>query len=249
MNDTGMAYFDGNRWYHIWFSANEGLVTGRYMNLLMLPYIWKFKGSKILKSESKKLILSSNHEVKVDGAILHIERIAFFKAGEPYFILLIKFSNVSDKNIDFIYVYGDEPWVRDYGSSAGDVGWADSGLIFHEGSIDVQKNNFIGFYDYGNDVINEGHNFTNLANFIEWLDKESVPDLAYFSNNVGNYSQKSVPLYSNNNRLLSIEWGPKNLKPGEKFTLKLAIGMAFPSLNAKPMKPNVNFNNWNFYIN
>jgi len=70
----------------------------------------------------------------------------------------------------FIYVYGDEPWLGNYGSSAGDVGWVADGLVLHEGAIDVNKYNFLGFYDYGNDVIVELHNFTGMANFIEWLD-------------------------------------------------------------------------------
>ncbi|MCX7769627.1 MAG: hypothetical protein N2202_00925 [Proteobacteria bacterium] len=240
LNDTGMAYYDGKSWYHIWCSANEGISTGNDYSLRIPPSIWNFKGSKIIKISDKDLILKSLHEVNINNSTLRIDRYAFFKAGEPYFVLVTKFKNIGKEPIDFIYVYGDEPWIGEYGSSAGDVGWIKDGLVFHEGAIDINKYNYLGFYDVGNEWAGEKFGYTGLANFIEWLDEESKPDLAYFSNEVGKFSiDKLVPLNSKNNRNLSIEWGPKRLLPKGEFVLSLAIGMVVDYDMIRPIKPEI----------
>lgn len=250
LSDTGMAYFDGNDWFHIWCSANEGISAGVDFGLKLPPSLWKFEGSKILKDTNSELIIKSSHSVDFDNSTMKIERYAFFKAGEPYFILVIKFKNIGKNIMKFIYVYGDEPWIGEYGTSAGDVGWVEDGLILHEGSIDIKKYNYVGFYDYGNDAIGETHYFTKLANFIEWIGDESKPDLVYFSNEVAKFAiNRLVPLYSNNNRNLGIEWGPKTLKPGESITLTLAIGMVIDYTSGYPKKPNIYFDKNNFYLN
>lgn len=248
LNDTGMAYYDGKEWYHIWCSANEGISTGFGYSFRIPPSLWKFKGSKVLKDTDDELVIKSMHEVQIDNSILKIDRFAFFKAGEPYFILVTKFKNAGTQPIDFIYVYGDEPWIGEYGSSAGDVGWVKDGLILHEGAIDTNKYDFLGFYDIGNELVGEKYGFSGLANFIQWLDEESKPDLAYFSNETGRYSsEKKIPLSSRDNRNLSIEWGPKKLFPNGEFVLSLAIGMVIDYDFNRPIKPNIKINKNSFF--
>lgn len=248
LNDTRMAYYDGKHWYHIWCSVNEGLSVGYDYSLRIPPSLWRFKGSRILKDNDNELVIKSMHEVPINNSILKIDRYAFFKAGEPYFILVTKFKNLGHEPIDFMYVYGDEPWIGEYGSSAGDVGWVRDGLILHEGAIDINKYDFLGFYDIGNEYAGEKLGYSGMANFIQWLDEESKPNLAYFSNEVGRFSEKKlVPLSSRDNRNLSIEWGPKKLLPNNEFTLSLAIGMVLNYEFNRPVKPDIKINKNAFF--
>lgn len=240
LNDTGMAYYDGVRWYHIWCTTNQGFSSVLDTNTLYPPSEWKFLGSEKVENGDDKLILKSSHIAYVDGAPFAVDRIAYFKAGEPYFILEMKIKNIGDNIAGFFYVYGDEPWLGDYGYSEGDVGWTKDGLILTEKQIDPKKYNFVGLYDYGNELIGETHNFTNMANFIEWEPK-NPPTTVYFANQFGSVDERK-PLAHQLNRVVSLQWGPIYLKPNEIYNLKFAVGMAIgnPSLKL-PMKPIVDF--------
>ncbi len=240
LNDTGMAYYDGVRWYHIWCSTNQGFASVLDPNVLYSPVTWKYIDSEIVKNDEKSLILKSSHIAYVDSVPLAINRFAYFRAGEPYFILDMKIKNIGDRMAGYYYIYGDEPWLGDYGYSAGDVGWTKDGLVLTEKEIDPTKHHFVGFFDYGNDLIGEQHVYTNIANFIEW-DPSNPPSNVYFSNQFGSIDPKK-PLSHELNRVVSLQWGPIYLKPGEIKEIKLAIGMAYfnDKLNF-PMKPIVDF--------
>lgn len=240
LNDTGMAYFDGNRWYHIWCTTNQGFVSPIDPNTLYEPSSWKFLGSYKIKNGSNRLILKSSHIAVVDGIPFAVDRFAYFKAGEPYLILEMNIKNIGDSIGGFYYVYGDEPWVGDYGYSEGDVGWTRDGLIMTEKQIDPRKYNFVGFYDFGNELIGESHTFTNIANFIEW-EPNNPPSNVYFSNQFGSVDEKK-PLAHQLNRVVSLQWGPVYLRPNETYNIKFAVGMAIggPALKI-PVKPVVDF--------
>ncbi len=240
LNDTGMAYYDGTRWYHIWCTTNQGLASAQDPNVLYTPATWKFIGSQVVKNDEKKLVLKSSHIAYVDGVPLAMDRFAYFKAGEPYFILDIKIKNIGDYVAGYYYIYGDEPWIGDYGYSEGDVGWTKEGLVLTEKEIDVTKHHFVGFFDYGNELIGEPHTFTNVASFIEW-DPLTRPNSVYFSNQFGSVDHKK-PLAHQLNRVVALQWGPYYLKPGEISELRLAVGMAyFNEILNFPMKPIVDF--------
>ncbi len=239
-NDTGMAYYDGVRWYHVWCTTNQGFTSVLDANTLYPPSQWKFLGSEIVKNGGNKLVLKSSHIAYVDATPFAIDRYVYFKAGEPYFILEMNIKNIGDMIGGFYYIYGDEPWIGDYGYSEGDVGWTKDGLILTEKMIDPKKHNFVGFYDYGNDLIGELHNFTNIASFLEWEPK-NPPSTVYFSNQFGLVDEKK-PLSDQLNRIVSLQWGPIYLKPGEIYNLKIAVGMAISDGTAKvPFKPIVDF--------
>lgn len=99
--------------------------------------------------------------------------------------------------------------------------------MFTESLIDTEHNNFIGMYDYGNPLIGEPRSTVNKANFLEW-DPGLRPDIAYFSNQFAMVAppEKRVPLASENMRVLSLQWGPKTLAPGQTFSFPLNVGMA-----------------------
>jgi len=225
MNETGMAFHDGARWFHIWCNVNEAVFSTSEFAPIS-PSAWKFLGSKVLHHEDQGLILTSSHEVIVDRVPLRIDRYAHFRAGETYFILAVDFTNIGEKPATYSYLYADEPWLGEYGSSAGNVGWAADGLHQYVGMIDTRATSFVGMFDYGNEAAGERHTFTMYANFIAWFGEEKP--LAYFSNgpyDIPQLSSKKQPLASNT-RYIGVQWGPRTLQPKETVRYTMAIGMA-----------------------
>lgn len=224
MNETGMAYYDGSRWFHVWCNVNEVISNSRLETVF--PSAWKFLGSRVLHHNIEDLILESNHEIIIDGVPLRMNRTALFKAGETYFILSIRISNAGNRPTTYYYLYGDEPWLGNYGTSGGNVGWAEDGIYQYKGRLNTKKLHYAGLFDFGNDAIGEGHDFTFTADFIAWFG--DVEPSVFFSN--GPYdllqpNEKRVPL-SSNTRFMGIQWGPRTLQPGQIEEYTLAIGMA-----------------------
>jgi hypothetical protein len=224
MNETGMAYYDGSRWFHIWCNVNE-VISNSHLETVF-PSAWKFLGSRVLHHNIEDLVLESNHEVVIDGVPLRMIRTAYFRAGESYFFLSFRISNVGNRPTTYYYLYGDEPWLGNYGTSGGNVGWAADGIYQYTGRLNTKKLHYAGLFDFGNDAIGEGHDFTRTANFIAWFG--DVEPAVFFSNGPYDFPQingKKVPLYSNT-RFMGIQWGPLTLQPGQSEEYTLAIGMA-----------------------
>jgi hypothetical protein len=238
MNATGIAYHDGVRWFHIWCNANEAI----FNNALepQYPSSWKYLGSRIIRHSEKELILESNHEVIIDNVPLHIDRHAHIRAGEIYFSLTITIKNAGNSPASYYYSYGDDPWLGNYGSSGGNVGWSGDGLYYYVGRLNTKKYNYAGYFDFGNAAIGEGHNFTRTANFIEWSGN-SEP-FVYFSNgpfDIPPVSDEKIPL-SGNARFIGISWGPRTLQPNQSETYSLTIGMAdHDPKTGFPVKPEI----------
>jgi hypothetical protein len=235
MNASGMAYYDGVRWFHIWCSANEVILNRdlrpRY------PSTWKYLGSRVLHHSRDDLVLESSHEVSIDRIPLLIDRHVYIRAGATYFFLKVTIRNAGSVPVSYYYVYGDDPWLGNYGTSGGNVGWSGDGLYYYVGSLNTHKFNYAGYFDHGNDVIGEQHNHTGKANFIEWF-SDSKP-FVYFSNgpyDIPPVHGEKIPL-SSNARFIGIDW-EQTLQPDESVTYTLAIGMA--AIDPKtgfPMKP------------
>ncbi len=242
MDETGMAYFDGRRWYHVWCNVNEGLISA-ITHKPLPPSQWRFLGSKVLDESNKSLVISSSHEALLDGTPLRIDRYVYLNAGDTYFVLTIKITNTGHAPARYIYVYGDEPWVGNYGTSAGNVGWVKDRLIEYETEVDSSRYSYAGIFDYGNDAIGEGHDFTMTANFIEWFGAEKPS--VYFSNDSGVLNDASglkIPL-SSNSRFIGLEWGPRLLMPQQTVYYTLAVGMAgHDPKTGFPVKPEVHIN-------
>ncbi len=241
MNETGMAYYDGTRWYHIWCNVNEALFSTASFEPVA-PSSWEYLGSRVLIRDADELLIKSSHEAMIGGAPLRVDRYAHFRAGEPYFILSVVVENRGPKPVTYTYQYGDEPWLGHYGSAVGNVGWAFDGLHDYAGKLQGKQYRYAGFFDFGNDAIDEPHEYTGLANFIEWSPREK-PEV-YFTNgpkDVPDNRKEKTPLFSNT-RFLGLLWGPRSLQPGEFAAYTMAIGMAGRDPGSGvPVKPAVSF--------
>ncbi len=224
MNETGMAYFDGMRWFHIWCNVNETISDSKFR--CVFPSTWKYLGSRVLHYNSGELMLESSHEMVIDGVPLRMYRTAVFKSGETYFTLTIRIVNIGKKATTYYYLYGDEPWLGNYGSSGGNVGWARDGLYFYKSWINTKRLHYAGLFDYGNEIIGESHDFTFMANFIAWFGE--VEPFVFFSNGPLDFpkiNEKRAPL-SSNERFIGVQWGPRTLQPSQLEEYTMAIGMA-----------------------
>jgi hypothetical protein len=240
-NSSGFGYYDGEDWHHIWCVSNEGIKVLDEKPTVVLPTEWKYLGSKVLKNTEEEVILESDHELVLKKSRIQMKRFVSFRAGEDYFILKVRFTNIGSEPVVYGYSWGDEPWVGHYGASRGDVGWYADGLIKTETLISPTRYRYVGYWDYGNDAAGESHNFSGYANFVEWI--SPTPSFVFLSNSIERCCNESVPLSSSSDRVISIGWLNQLLLPGESRDYTLAIGMA--RVNPKtgmPQKPALSFN-------
>lgn len=226
LNNSGMTWFDGKGWNHIWCNTNEGIGSTASLKGFA-PSAWSYLGSRIVMQNEQHIVVSSSHEVRIDNVPLHIKRTIEARAGEPYLKLQVQITNVGSAPSHYFYYYGDEPWLGDFGSSRGDIGWTQDRLIEHETFIDPKKQSFAGMVDYGNAAIGEGHNFRHVANFIDWSGPDR-PDIVFFANRFDGFAHDPrlrMPLQGDA-RSIGMYWGPRTLAAGQSQTIALTIGMA-----------------------
>lgn len=231
-NSSGVSYYDGNKWRHLWCTANEGIAPSGGKEVLTVPS-WKYISGRIIRTAFGGVTLISEHEVLISGQPLRITRTAAINSGENYFTLAVTMTNIGTSAVSFDYAYGDEPWVGEFGSSSGDIGWHSGGLVKYETRLPLDAS-YAGFIDYGNDLIGEPHVFDNTAGFIEWHPPATE---AYFSNDFHRV-EPTIPLSDRENRVLNIVWKNQSLEPGQSRTYRFAIGMArFNEISGLPEKP------------
>lgn len=214
-NDSGIAYFDGRRTWHLWCNANEALIPVDRSQPARQTGDWRFLGSQVEVQSPRRVVISSRHAVEIDGIPLEIVRHASFRAGEHFVELDISIRNPGRSPARYLYTYGDEPWLGDYGSSDGNVGWTEAGQVTTESLIDLPRTRYAGMIN-----LNYG-----LANFIDWERGES-PSLGCFSNSIGRVDPTHHRPLTSNERFIGLQWGPRLLRPGEEQSIRLVIGLA-----------------------
>ncbi|MGE5892920.1 MAG: hypothetical protein ACM34I_02580 [bacterium] len=219
----GMAYFNGEKWIHLWCTANEGIALAGG-GTVYEPQKWNYASGRIIKGTFNEVILESEHTVSPGGEPLHITRRLDLKAGDNFATLMIRITNTGKRAISYDYAYGDEPWIGIFGSSEGEVGWTRDGLITHETFINPLKYSLIGYADVGNKEAGENDRYSGYANFIQWID--TVPSQVYVSNTF--YEVGNRILDSRDNRVLNVVWKNQFLPPGTSKTYKLRIGFVRP---------------------
>lgn len=224
-NQSGMAFHDESGWHHIWCNVNEILVVGPERRVLS-PGEWTFKGSQVLAVAPERVVLSSAHEVEVGRASLRMERYAYFKAGRRYFRLGINVVNVGEEPVVLSYGYGDEPWVGEFGTAAGNVGWTSKGIVPVVAAIDPVAESWAGILD----------SKSGVANYLGWAG--ATPDAAYFGNHPGTPKRSEYgEVLASNEVFIGLEWRDRVIEPGETFSLRLTIGMAVPGPGGVPTFP------------
>lgn len=240
-NNTGIAFYDGHNWRHIWCSINEGMTINGMDYLTIYPSVWTYQGSKLLKKTMSEIMIESYHELSlIDSNNLPVQlsmkRRLYKKAGEDYILFKVEFTNKGKLPVQYNYLFGDEPWVGDFGNSDGDIGWSDRGVYKTHIYLLPSRIRFAGIWDRGNDLIGERQTFSNFANFIEWLD--NPPTFVQFSDDFRSVHENQ-PLSSKFNRIVNLQWLYQVLMPGESKGYTFAMGMARPDSKGTPLKPEV----------
>lgn len=224
LNDSGMSVRDGGGWHHVWCNANEALLdeaNGR----MTTPGQWRYLGSRVLIRDAERVVLESSHEIPVTGGALRMDRFAYFRAGKPWVKLGVRILNAGEAPARFAWVYGDEPWVGDFGSAAGNVGWVKGMKVPIEADLDPASYRWAGIVDEKSD----------LANFVSWIG-EALPDRVFFSNGPTT-TIRGAPL-SSNEVFVGLQWLGQRLAPGESRTYLLSLGLAeVPGPGAVPLLP------------
>lgn len=226
-DQSGMAYHDAHGWTHVWCNVNEALVD-KGANAFVWPSTWRFLGSRVLVNDGRRVVLETNHEVQVRGGTLRMDRFAYFTAGQPWFELAIQLTSLGPGDVDYAYLYGDEPWVGRFGSADGNVGWVDDRIVLNEEFVDPHAHRWGGILDEK----------SGFANYIEWLG-EAEPTQVYFSNAAGKVAvgPRPVPLQSNE-VFVGLQWANQRLHPGEERSIRLAIGLAeHDPATGRPRRP------------
>ena len=223
--DTGMAWFDGTRWSHLWCNTNEG-ISSSVSRSGSPPNQWDFLGSSLLIGDDDKLVIKSVHGIAIDQTRLQMERFVYFTAGNPYLGLGITITNTGAHPAHFNYLYADEPWIGNFGTSAGDVGWVEGELIYEERSIDPSHHFYAGMTDRGNPLTGESGDFSGIANFIAWAEG-SRPDAVFFANNYygSRHPAGGVSPLQGDARSIGLNW-KRTLPPGETIKIFLRLGVA-----------------------
>lgn len=212
-NRSGMAFRTRRgQWRHVWCNANEAMWDvdgGREID----TWQYEFRGSRVLEHDATRFVVTSSHEVVVAGVPLRMRRTAEFVAGRPFLVLDVVLQNVGDRPVRYSFLYGDEPWVGNFGSSYGNLGWTEEGIFADEARIDARRLRAAGLVDTN----------TGTANFLAWA-RGLAPDVVYVSNELG-VLRPGTPLASNE-IFIGTEWRDRTLGPGEVQRIQLAIGMA-----------------------
>jgi hypothetical protein len=212
-NESGMSFRGAGGWQHVWCNVNEGLL---HRGVMTYPGAWRFLGSRVHIEDRDRLVLESAHEIDLGGGdLLRMDRFAYFRAGKPWFKLGIRIANAGERPVLFSYAYGDEPWVGQFGSAEGNVGWVDGGIVRTEELIDPRDLRWAGVLDEE----------TRIANFISWVG-EAVPDRVYFGNEPGSKGLRLGQPLASNEVFIGLEWLNRVLQPGEQASMLLAIGLA-----------------------
>jgi len=224
-NQSGMAVRDAHGWSHIWCTVNEALmIVG--LRRVITPAEWKLVETRVLVDSARRVVVRSEHDLEIGEVHLRMERYAYFRAGQPFFRLGVNIMNVGEEAVRIHYAYGDEPWVGEYGSAAGNVGWTAAGLVTTVSSFERADAPWAGITDVS----------SGQANFVSW--EGSPPDKGYFGNRAGTPlpDEYGAPL-SSNEVAIGLEWRNRSVEPDGVFRVALTIGLADRRSDGSPALP------------
>ena len=213
-SESGVAYHDARGWHHVWCNVNEAIHDSKAQRI-SYPSEWKLLGTRVLIRDRDRVVLESSHELALGGSTLRMDRFAYFRAGKPWFKLGIRIVNAGEIPVAYTYLYGDEPWVGQFGSAKGNVGWSSDGIVREEALVDPRRHRWAGILDED----------SAIANFVSWVGGD-LPDLVYFSNHPGGKGAVVGTPLDSNEVFIGLQWNGRSLPPGEDDSLLLSFGLA-----------------------
>lgn len=208
----------------------------------------EYRRGRVLEQDRNRLVLQSENS----GGCYRVTRVAATRLGTRYFILATRIHNTCKRPVRFDFWSGDDPWIGLYRSSDGDVGWTPDGLVRTEASYGPGEFTAGGLYDLGNAALGQKEGgFSGQANFFLLDPATPLPDKTYFANRFAHGPDEIDPKKPLDNKTLTalnMGWTDRVLKPGQGFTVAMALGLAeVPTVGEVPRLPVVSAEDWSLW--
>jgi hypothetical protein len=136
-NATGVVFFDGKEWQHLRHKADEALLSQADPSLRLEPGQWEFLGSRILFASQFHLALKSSHLAKVGAVPVSIDRYLIYHAGDHFFTLANRLTNLGTAPLGYHYSCGNEPSTRAISTPTGNSGWPEKKMPLLPGRAEI----------------------------------------------------------------------------------------------------------------
>ncbi len=184
----------------------------------------EYVGGRILEQDDDHVVLASENA----GGCYRVFKVAVAEAERRYWTIATRIQNRCERPVRFDLWTGDDPWIGNYASSEGDVGWTPAGLVPNERVFGIGRFTAGGFYDLGAAGEKRG-SFSNQANFFALDPALALPDFAAFANRFA-HAAKDVdarrPLDNQTMTALNLGWRARTLAPGASMDMAMALGLA-----------------------
>lgn len=181
---------------------------------------------RVIERGPERVVLQSENQ----GGCYRVTKLAAMERGARHLVIATRIQNRCDRPLRFDLWTGDDPWLGNYASSDGDVGWIPDGLVRHERALGVGAFTAGGFYDLGNTALGQREDgFSNQANAIVLDPALPLPDLALFANRFAHAAREldpGRPLDNKTMTALNLGWLDRRLAPGEGLSFAFALGLA-----------------------
>ncbi len=207
----------------------------------------EYISGKILENSEKKIVLKSINQ----GGCIEETRYLQWSAGEQYFIIAAHFRNICKSPVVFDFWTGDDPWIGEYKTSEGDVGWTPHGFIRKETELNGWGLEAIGMVDLGDkSKKNNGNStFSGVANFMSLPSSQEPPQYAYIANSFAHNTDDISDQLLNNKTMTAynLGWGERRLEPDDVWRVAYALGRAENnSFETTPSTPEISEIDWEF---
>lgn len=205
----------------------------------------RYLRGSVLEADGEHLSLSSENAV----GCFNVVRVLTTRVDAPWWIAASQVTNLCDHPVRVSLFAGDDPWIGMYRSSDGDVGWTEDGIVRRERAFG--RGAFVGggFYDLGNELLGQSSApFSAQADFVAVDPSLPPPDAAFFANGFAHTAAEVDEARALDNATptaLNLAWYNRALRPGERFTWALAMGLAEVShVGETPRVPKIRDEDW-----
>ncbi len=226
----------GTRGLSLWCAQDESLLLEQAERRLEYSHGWsenfgtgpdgvplRYLGGRVLHDSPDGLLLRAENAAMP----FHLARwLQLLPDGT--LLTRLRISNVSEASIQFSFWEGEDPWVGDYGSSEGDVGWFAGALIRQEASLGASPGACLGMADLG-DQPRAADPWPLAASFLCLDPLSPKPDQLIFANGFAHGPDEvsdNTPLSDQSPTAFNLGWTHMELAPGASWELRWAMGVA-----------------------
>lgn len=174
-----------------------------------------FQGGRIIKKGAESVILAS-----MNSALPYEVNKWMSIHSDGMMLVRTQIRNISHTDVIFDFWSGDDPWVGDYGTSRGDVGWENRRWIKREQKINMALSRCVGIAD-----LQEGK--WDTANYMCLSAASPLPTATYFANRFAHADtdiSAGTLLDSETMTAFNMGWQNISLAPNESFEISYALG-------------------------